>query len=347
MGQKINPIIFRLNQNYEQKTKYFEKKSNELPLYSYKNLEVYQFIKKFFDSNGLTVHDIKLCHFNNILKIYISYFSSTKTTFFITDILKKQKIKISRKKCNKKKYLKIKYSIQKYFKYKELKYIKNLKNLKEKHIVNKEKLELRLRRTRFLKYYKAHLLSKKYKNSSIFKQNSFFSKFFESLSLFTNNKVNISLTLKPLNPCVKETISQQNFKIIKKNVVKLRKYEQNKFFKEGINILFLSVTNKNSAKLLSNFISNQLQKLKRHNFFLRFIKNTLLLFNIKKISQIEGIKIKVKGRFNRAPRARHKIIQIGKGVPALSINSKIDFGESTAFTSNGTFGIKVWICEKI
>ena len=347
MGQKINPIIFRFNQNYEPKSKYIEKKSSELSLYNYNNLEIDQFIKKFFESQGLTIHNIKLCHFNNLLNIYISYYSSKKAIFFLSDIIKKQKIKILRKKINKKKYFKIKNFIHKYFKYKEFKYLKSLKNLKERFIVNKEKRELKLRRIRLLKYYKAYLLYKKHKNISKFKTDFFFSKFFESLSLFTNNQVNISLTLKPLNSTLKEKISKKNFKIIKKNVVKLRKYEQNKFFKDGINTLFFSITNKNSAKLLSNFIANQLQKLKRHNFFLRFIKNTLLLFNTKQISKIQGIKIKVKGRFNRAPRARHKIIKIGNGVPALSINSKIDYGESTSFTSNGTFGVKVWICEKI
>jgi len=79
---------------------------------------------------------------------------------------------------------------------------------------------------------------------------------------------------------------------------------------------------------------------------LRFIKNALLFFNDKNFSKINGIKIKVKGRFNRAPRARHKFIIIGKGVPALTLNSKIDYAESTSFSTNGTFGVKVWICEK-
>jgi ribosomal protein S3 len=98
--------------------------------------------------------------------------------------------------------------------------------------------------------------------------------------------------------------------------------------------------------LLSHFIATQLKKLKRHNFFLRFIKNTLLLFNTMTFSKLEGIKIKIKGRFNKAPRARHKIIAIGNDVPVLTLKAKIDYAETTSFTSNGTFGVKVWICEK-
>jgi small subunit ribosomal protein S3 len=58
------------------------------------------------------------------------------------------------------------------------------------------------------------------------------------------------------------------------------------------------------------------------------------------------MKIKIKGRFNGAPRAKHKIIIIGKGVPNLTIDAKIDYSEETAYTINGTFGVKVWIYEK-
>jgi ribosomal protein S3 len=346
MGQKINPVIFRLNKTYETKSKYFEKKSTELALYNYKNIEIRDFIKNFFESQGLTIHDIKLCYFNNNLHIYISYFSSVKATSLITDNIKKQKIKIFTRKVKKRKYVKVKENTKKYFLYKELNYLKTLKNKNEKRIVNIEKHFLRLRRIRFLKFYKNYLLSKKYKNISKLKTNSFLVKFFESLSSFTGNKLKISLTLKHLNNNIKQKISQENLKITKKNVVKLRKYEKNKFFKEGINIIFLSVINNNSAKLLSDFIANQLKKLKRHNFFLRFLKNALILFHTKKFATIEGIKIKVKGRFNRAPRARHKIILIGKGVKALTLHSKIDYAESTSFTANGTFGVKVWISEK-
>ena len=68
--------------------------------------------------------------------------------------------------------------------------------------------------------------------------------------------------------------------------------------------------------------------------------------SFKEILKDRGIKIKIKGRFNGAPRARHKIIQIGTGIPALTISSKIDYGEITSYTANGTFGVKVWIHEK-
>lgn len=354
MGQKINPIIFRLNNTNDWESKYFEKKSTESAVYNFKDIEIRKFINRFFDYNGLTIHKLKLAYSNNNLHIFISYFSTLKTVSLINITNKKQQVKITAKKLtndNCQKYTKLKKNAKKYLKYKELSYIKKLKKTNKdlffgKTVLTKEKKTLKLRRIRFLKYYKNYLLTQNYETISSIKTNSFLNKLFESLSQFTNNKLNISLTLNKLNSNIKQNVTKKNLKILKKNLVKLRRYEQNEFFKEGVNILFLATTRKNSAKLLSQFIASQLKKLKRHNFFLRFIKNTLILFNNKTFSKLEGIKIKVKGRFNRAPRARHKIIEIGNGVPALTISANIDYAETTAFTSNGTFGVKVWICEK-
>ena len=173
-------------------------------------------------------------------------------------------------------------------------------------------------------------------------------KIFESLRLFINKKINIFLTFKQLNKNSKQVFNSENIEILKKKIVVLKKYEQNSFFKEGLNTLFTCTTQQNSADLIAEFIAFQLKKLKRHNFFLRFVKTALLIFitNKKSTSLIKGIKIKIKGRLNGVPRAKHKIINIGKGVPNLTINSKINYAESTSYTANGTLGIKIWTYEK-
>ena len=103
------------------------------------------------------------------------------------------------------------------------------------------------------------------------------------------------------------------------------------------------ITNKNSSYLLAEFIADTLKKLKRHNFFLKFIKTTLSKFSKKKCSCVKGIKIKIKGRFNRRPRAKSKTITIKNGVPMMDVKTKLDYSEATSFTANGTFGVKVWI----
>ena len=59
------------------------------------------------------------------------------------------------------------------------------------------------------------------------------------------------------------------------------------------------------------------------------------------LNKIKGIKIKIKGRFNGRSRANSQTIKLANGVPLITINSKIDYSETTAFSKNGTFGVKV------
>lgn len=362
MGQKTNPNILRLGKTANWKYQYFEKKSIESSIYTFKNLEIENFIIQFFKINGLTVQNTKLYYFDNTLHIFISYFLTLKIVSIIRLITKNQKIRftnrptIKLKKKELKRRLQIKKLTNSYFKHKRLKYLKNLppkvtsKFLnKSKMIINNEKNKLKIRRIEFLRELKQYLNSKKVnrKHKISTKANFFFKEsLLESLSKFLQKQINVSITLKQLNNIIKQKISKKEQEFVQKNLIKLQKYKQNKFFKEGINILLTFIKTNNSAKLLSKFIATELKNLKRHNFFLKFIKTTLTLFYNKNFLNCKRVKIQVKGRFNGAPRARNRLINIGNRVPLLTINSKIDYAESTAFTSNGTFGIKVWINKK-
>ena len=126
----------------------------------------------------------------------------------------------------------------------------------------------------------------------------------------------------------------------------LQKFKYTKFFEEGINLIFLSMYKINSVNLLSHFVSTQLIRNKRQKFFITFLKKTLTLFLMSNFSKIKGVKIKIKGRLNGAPRAKHKIITVGN-VATQTINSTLNYAESTTHTSNGSYGIKVWVVEKI
>ena len=75
------------------------------------------------------------------------------------------------------------------------------------------------------------------------------------------------------------------------------------------------------------------------------LKNYFNVIISSKFSKIKGLKIKISGRLNGAPRANSKIIQIGS-IPLQSFNSLIDYHNSTAYTPNGSFEVKVWICQK-
>lgn len=185
-----------------------------------------------------------------------------------------------------------------------------------------------------------------------FKANQSLKKFqeilIESLASYTKNKVKISVTLQNLNRYKRLSHAQiKNLIVIFKQ---LKKFVRNSFFKEAINILFVNVSKRKSAKLMAEFISDQfrLNQLRtdqmaisrKDNYFLGFLKQTVMLLIKSEVSRLTGIKIVIKGRFNRAPRAKTSNICFGT-FPLQSFDSKIDYYQSTAYTINGTFGVKV------
>ena len=60
---------------------------------------------------------------------------------------------------------------------------------------------------------------------------------------------------------------------------------------------------------------------RKDNYFLGFLKQTIMLLIKSDVSRLTGIKIVIKGRFNRAPRAKTNIICFGK-FSLQSFNSK-------------------------
>lgn len=345
MGQKTNPNIFRISKTCNWNSKYIEKKPTEFYQYTSKDIEIRKFLSKFFKDNGLSIHSCNISHSNELLNIHIKYQQNVETISLVTDINKNQNLKLLKQKEKIiKKYSNLLKNIKNFCDYENLHYRKNLK-ISKQHILSKKK-NLQVQRIKLIKYYKKHIHLNNYKKINNIKMHNFVNKFFEGISLFLNRNVKITLFLQSLNKNTSSIITKKQHNLLKKKLVALRKYQRNEFFKEGVNLAFSCVNTVNSANLISSFISTNLRKLKRHNFFLKFIKSILTIFILKTFSsKIKGIKIKVKGRFNGAPRAKHKIINIGKDMPVLTIGSKIDYSETTAYTINGTFGVKVWVCE--
>jgi ribosomal protein S3 len=202
--------------------------------------------------------------------------------------------------------------------------------------------ELTEYKKKYTKYRQFNFKGDNNKIKSI-KINSFLTKFFKSLTSFVSGKTNIFVTFQKLDKDLKKNSSKKEIKILKNDLIKLRRYKQNKFFEEGVRALFISTRYYNSASLLAQFLATQLQKNKRPKFFLNFVKTTLTRFKDSSPLGLGGIKIKIKGRFNGAPRAKHQVMLVGSGVPNLTIDANIDYSEKTSYTSNGTFGVKVWI----
>jgi len=360
MGQKSNPILIRLSQTNEWKSKYYEKKLREHPVYLFKDLEMRRFIYQYFKNIGIAVHQTKLCYHENSLHIFISYYASLKSALLVNQVNRAQKLRLIPQQDYKKKKTLAKRSkrmillLKNLLDYQRIDFNENVKNFLEKTsfkkanlVIKNQEIVSKIRRTQHLKYHKDFEVTKRLKTFFSIRKNSFIEKFLEALSIFLNKKFDVFLTLRQLNKDIKQTLSKNKIKSLKRVIIQLRKYRHQEFFKEGINSMLISMTNQKSAGLLAEFMASQIKKLKRHNPFLKFVKTTLALIISNSLSpNIKGIRLKIKGRFNGAPRAKHKIINIGSGVPVLTIDSKIDYSEVTSYTANGTIGIKIWVYEK-
>lgn len=93
-----------------------------------------------------------------------------------------------------------------------------------------------------------------------------------------------------------------------------------------------------SAKLVADSISKQLEG---RVSFRRAMKRSMAA--TMKMGA-EGIKIICKGRLNGAEIARSEKYMDGR-VPLHTLRADIDYATSTAHTTYGTIGVKIWICR--
>ena len=198
--------------------------------------------------------------------------------------------------------------------------------------------------TRALKFINPTKAAKKSSVTQIRNGSSFTEMLLESITKFTKRKISVSLNFYELNRKLSLSIRKNQVLSLKEIKKQLKQFKRAQFFKETLNVLFVAIKKRESSKLLSQFIALQLSTTKRHNFFLIFLKQSLILLLQSNFSTIKGVKIVIKGRFNGAPRARSQTLQIGT-VPLQFFEAKISYSEATAYTPNGTFGIKCWICE--
>jgi len=335
MGQKINPNIFRLGVNKKWKTEFFEKKGHELPLYTFKDLEIKSYVERFLETQGIILHDYKQHYSNSTLTLYVSYFVSPE--FVVDEKARSNKITLMNQSGNTEILDDIKTPV---------------KTIAESSQDSLFKTQTSRNYYDIKKYLSLHPNTLKSVNKKLIvsdnlqgslvnsKIEGVLNNLFKVLSLFTNNKFNIIINF----CCLNKNLSFLK-KTQKKNFILLQKFKGTPFLKEGIELLFHAVYNNNSANLLAKFIAMQMKKVKRHKFFLSFLKQTLTILSNSNFSKVKGIKVMIKGRLNGVPRAKHKIITIGD-VPMQSISAIVDHAQITTHNSNGSYGIKVWIVEK-
>jgi len=349
MGQKTNPTILRLGNVKEWQNQYIEKKTSETALYDFKSIETKKFISKFFKDCNLSVDSIKLLYNENSVYVFVSYYVTQK--LISQKNITQQTERISSNKVLKFNNKKIFYKFLKQIYYK--KKLKNLfyyKKFLQYRNINRSGLVLNLKASKLkqnnLNFRPISNLRIEKNTTETNYNQSFLNTLLKSLTRFIGYNKTIILICKQSNKNFTEYLNKKKIKLIKLILTQLRKYSNSDFFKEGVNIIFKSVHENQSVDLFAKFIALSLSKLKKHSFFFRFLKTALTLMNNSTFSNIKGIKIEIKGRINGVPRAKMKRIVIGNSGANLSILRNINYAESTAFTKNGTFGVKVWIANK-
>jgi len=335
MGQKTDARIFRQGINRKNwEFRHIAKNNEESSLFLYKTLEVQRYLNRFFGLYKMKIHNCKIFYSHDSLQVFVSFYITAKTIYVIRKNLTRYSKKLSTQ-------VKRASSRKKNWKYKKRK--------KYQFKLPSQKIRLKIKKIQKVKNKKGLPCQK---SNPLWALGLFQEILLESLIKYTKKKIDISITLQNLNR--HKQLSYTQLEGLKRIFKQLRKFVKNSFFKEAMNISFINILRRKSAKLLAEFISDQFRVnqlrtdqrtiLRKDNYFLGFIKQTLLLFIKCEASCLTGVKIAIKGRFNRAPRARTAKIHFGK-FSLQSFSSKVDYYQSTAYTINGTFGVKVWLCE--
>jgi hypothetical protein len=340
MGQKVNPKIFRLGiQNVQWNFRYFEKKKEESTIFSYKNTEIMSYLKKVFFNNGLILQEGKI-HMNDArLHLYASYYNMKQPTFFATKpsssehpVLEPSDLEGNIMTCRSVKGGHVKTCS---FLSLSRKDTLNLLSLDQEGIFKTYRVGILAAFHQLLR--KSERPNKHFSGSNVFVQ-----QLLECLSLYTNNKYHVSVTLRNLNRGMSVNLVNEERILLREKIVVLKRYVNNKFFKDSLNVILIVVKHGNSAELLAQFLAKEFNTLKRHNYFVIFFKRAVIAIMDLKSSKVSGIKIRIGGRFNGAPRAKTRLIVVGN-VPSQTLSKHVDYFETTSYTKNGTFGIKVWV----
>jgi len=182
------------------------------------------------------------------------------------------------------------------------------------------------------------------------KRSLFIKNIIKVLDSYTKYKVNFYIITRNIQKYCVQLNYLIFFRLIKKKLYyKNKKHKTRyKFIKFLILMLFLIMTTSNSANLLTIYLS-KIYKYKtfkkEHLKIFKIFKSLIVTLLKSKFSVYTGLKIIISGRLNGLSRARKRIIQHGS-MPLNTFNVKIYYGYKTAFTINGTIGIKAWLYEK-
>ena len=309
MGQKVNSNLLRLGIfNNEWKSKYIEKNTEESSLLVFQDIEIKKFIERFFKNSGIIASDINISRCNKNIIILIPY-------FIVSDCISHI--------------------------FNDNDFI--LGNYDNKNNCNPQ-ISTKKNRNYCLSLLRKNYYEKKFYNKKEILVKNFLGKIISVLGIFFKKGYNIKIITQNLNKSLSVRLNNRESIEFRKLIINLRSYNKSKFFKEFINILILLGKKKNSSNILIKFMGLKLSGMKKHNYFINFIKRAFIILINSKISHINGLKLIVKGRLNGSPRYKTKMLQIGS-VPLQTLKSNIVYNEFVVFSNNGTIGLKLWLSE--
>lgn len=307
MGQKVNLNALQTNISKPWVSKYIDKNNEELCYFTYEDTKIREYIYNFFAVFNVYIHSCRINRSSYAMKIFITYLSTPSSLRHISkNIRAKVKKRIVRRRRKSRKVYRIK----------KLEVLNKIKNRKRKTIWLRKK--------------------------ELFYYNNFISKLINGLFLFTRKKIDISLIFQNINKGSSNRFNNTSILRIKKILFKLRYYKKNKFFRESFNIIFIILKKKNSSKLLCDFISYQLSLMKKHNYFITFLRKTLTYFVNLRIFGTRGVRILINGRLNSSSRSRTTLLVIGH-ITSQTFSSSTSYYHNRSYTLNGTLGVKVWV----
>ena len=382
MGQKVNPLVLRYNISNEQtgQMPFFADYKNNF----HKDKEVKDFIKNlltqkaikarslylFWSPNGLTVRgdlffsphryaDLKMDYAKTLFKdARLKYLKVLK----FRDIRSLDEIVIPKVIGSQKKIKQIKFS-RYYFRLNCIKQISALNSKKavygftKKSKQNKSFNEICTKSlidnvftTQSIKLHPRNfvLRQKCHKSSGVSLE--FLNKITMSLISFTGlSNVYLEFTSSQI------AYSPYFRQFLRRNKVKqafsffLRNKELKPFVWEGIELFHFACQTYGggNSSLIAIFLKNLFEKVRRQATVLRFLKFlmsyffTTLPYSLRKI---EGMRIILKGRVGKAPRTKKITLSFGQ-ISLQTIKAPLDYSQIFAVTSNGAFGIKVFLSK--
>lgn len=146
-----------------------------------------------------------------------------------------------------------------------------------------------------------------------------------------------------------------SFKFYQKQVYKDLLQFQNsrslqKYFIETLENLYFVIGSFGfgNAYLLSSLLIFLLENIRKQILVAKFLQKSLrTFFQVlpRENLAVEGIKILIRGRFNKRRRTKKIVIQEGQ-ISLQTIDASIDYYQTQAITIYGSFGIKVWISKR-